>query len=229
MYTDAADKTSLAGTEHWVKGLDYRIMPAIIKERLNDVRLSDRANAFPKELSGGMKRRLTIALAFLTSPEVRVFRFAEEETTILEDWRCALAIQRLPQKMARETHEDRMPSQCKFRAGAKSSGEKFFRRDLRLARISAEFLWGQLLPWLSKKRSRLTSPRQEVVILGDVAVAAGVKKMLPNALKFCEHPNLDKLELRSLVKSTVRRAKDDEFGRLVQEGAECLPQDGKKA
>ncbi|XP_075749333.1 phospholipid-transporting ATPase ABCA3-like [Rhipicephalus microplus] len=58
-----------------IKGLDSCIMPAIIKKRLNDVRLSDRANAFPKELSGGMKRRLSIALALLTSPEVRIFQF----------------------------------------------------------------------------------------------------------------------------------------------------------
>ncbi|KAH8009535.1 hypothetical protein HPB51_018181 [Rhipicephalus microplus] len=53
--------------------------------------------------------------------------------------------------------------------------------------------------------------------------------MLRNRLKFCEHPNLDKEELLSLVRSTVGREKDDEIGRLVQEGVECLPQNVKKA
>ncbi|KAL3247413.1 hypothetical protein MRX96_057074 [Rhipicephalus microplus] len=57
----------------------------------------------------------------------------------------------------------------------------------------------------------------------------GVKKVLQIGPKFCGHPNLDKVELIGLVRSTVGREKDDETGRLVQEGVECLPQDVKMA
>ncbi|KAL3191306.1 hypothetical protein MRX96_018714 [Rhipicephalus microplus] len=56
-----------------------------------------------------------------------------------------------------------------------------------------------------------------------------VKRVLQNEPKFCEHPNLDKVELLDLVRSIVGRGKDDEIGRLVQEGVECLPQDVKTA
>ncbi|KAL3218303.1 hypothetical protein MRX96_005958 [Rhipicephalus microplus] len=87
----------------------------------------------------------------------------------------------------------------------------------------------QLLPWLPKKRGRRTPPGQEVVILGDVAVPAGVKKVLQNGQTFCETPNLDKFDLLGFVRSTVGRAKDDEIGRLVQEKVDCLPQDVKTA
>ncbi|KAL1477218.1 hypothetical protein MTO96_035917, partial [Rhipicephalus appendiculatus] len=64
-----------------VKGLDSSVIPGVIKKVLNDVRLSDKAMAFPKELSGGMKRKLSIALALLTRPEVLIL---DEPTAALD-------------------------------------------------------------------------------------------------------------------------------------------------
>ncbi|KAH7972372.1 hypothetical protein HPB52_011512 [Rhipicephalus sanguineus] len=94
--------------------------------------------------------------------------------------------------------------------------------------------WGRrqedlMLPWLPKKGRQRPPQGQEVVILGNVAVPAGVKKVLQNGPKVCEHPNLDKVELLGLVRGTVGRAKEDEVGLLVQEGVQCLPQDIKTA
>ncbi|KAL1483973.1 hypothetical protein MTO96_001825 [Rhipicephalus appendiculatus] len=55
-----------------MKGLESHLLPKITKQLLKSVRLSDKANAFPHELSGGMKRKLSIALALLTTPEVLI-------------------------------------------------------------------------------------------------------------------------------------------------------------
>ncbi|KAL3203452.1 hypothetical protein MRX96_011986 [Rhipicephalus microplus] len=74
-------KEDVALLREVVKGLNFHLLPSIIEKVLNDVRLSDKANAFPKELSGGMKRRLSIALALLTSPEVLIL---DEPTAALD-------------------------------------------------------------------------------------------------------------------------------------------------
>ncbi|KAL1442331.1 hypothetical protein MTO96_007830 [Rhipicephalus appendiculatus] len=55
-----------------IKGLDSEVLPRRIHELLKDVRLADKANALPEELSGGMKRKLCIALALLTRPKVLI-------------------------------------------------------------------------------------------------------------------------------------------------------------
>ncbi|XP_070392967.1 phospholipid-transporting ATPase ABCA3-like isoform X2 [Dermacentor albipictus] len=55
-----------------IRGLEISSLPKIIENLLHSVRLSEKAHAFPHELSGGMKRRLSIALALLTSPEVLI-------------------------------------------------------------------------------------------------------------------------------------------------------------
>ncbi|KAL1415399.1 hypothetical protein MTO96_006844 [Rhipicephalus appendiculatus] len=64
-----------------IRGLDSKVIPGTVEKLLADVRLSDKAQAFPEELSGGMKRKLCIALALLTSPEVLIL---DEPTAALD-------------------------------------------------------------------------------------------------------------------------------------------------
>ncbi|KAL3205082.1 hypothetical protein MRX96_011397 [Rhipicephalus microplus] len=64
-----------------IRGLHSDVILTTTTKLLQAVRLSDKADAFPEELSGGMKRKLSIALALLTSPEVLIL---DEPTAALD-------------------------------------------------------------------------------------------------------------------------------------------------
>ena len=68
-----------------IYGSYFRIPKAILEKRIKDLlefmQLSDRANEKPDNLSGGMKRRLTIARALVNDPELIIL---DEPTTGLD-------------------------------------------------------------------------------------------------------------------------------------------------
>lgn len=65
-------------------------------------------------------------------------------------------------------------------------------------------------------------------MLGDASIPKNVADLLKLGPKFCEHPDLDKTELLSLVRTAAGRARLDEVDRCIREGVDCLPQRVKK-
>lgn len=60
-------------------------------------------------------------------------------------------------------------------------------------------------------------------MLGDASIPKNVADLLKLGPKFCEHPDLDKTELLSLVRTAAGRARLDEVDRCIREGVDCLP------
>jgi ABC-type multidrug transport system ATPase subunit len=61
-----------------IKGIPESSLAAEVKERLEQVRLSDSAKSVSSSFSGGMKRRLSVAISFIGNPELV---FLDEPTT----------------------------------------------------------------------------------------------------------------------------------------------------
>ncbi|XP_037555590.2 ABC transporter A family member 2-like [Dermacentor silvarum] len=55
-----------------LKGVKYERLAQSIKDTLRLVRLDDKASSLPKTLSGGMKRRLSIAMTLVSEPELLI-------------------------------------------------------------------------------------------------------------------------------------------------------------
>lgn len=53
------------------QGIPRKRLSEEIHKALSDVGLLDQANVFAKHLSGGQKRKLSIAIAFIGDPKVR--------------------------------------------------------------------------------------------------------------------------------------------------------------
>ncbi|KAH9376733.1 hypothetical protein HPB48_010971 [Haemaphysalis longicornis] len=75
--------TDLTVSEHLryfslLRGVDYSKTSNNVKQLLSRIELEDKVNAFPDELSGGMKRKLSLALALVTGPSVLIL---DEPTT----------------------------------------------------------------------------------------------------------------------------------------------------
>lgn len=73
-------------------GIPYRVARERARELLEFVRLSDRADTLVDELSGGMKRRLTIARALINEPDIVML---DEPTTGLDPQARHLVWERL--------------------------------------------------------------------------------------------------------------------------------------
>ncbi|XP_077526148.1 uncharacterized protein LOC144137987 [Haemaphysalis longicornis] len=103
-----------------------------------------------------------------------------------------------------------------------------FLHDLRLASQTADFLWGNVVARLPRSKQRIQGKGQELKVLGDASIPKNVADLLMLGPKFCEHPDLDKTELLSLVRTAAGRARLDEVDRCIREGVDCLPQRVKK-
>ncbi|KAH7955438.1 hypothetical protein HPB52_000882 [Rhipicephalus sanguineus] len=90
------------------------------------------------------------------------------------------------------------------------SAQKKFLQDLRLASQTADFLWGNVIVQLPRNKHRSPGQGQEVKVLGDASIPKNVADLLKLGPKFCEHPDLDKTELLSLVRTAAGKAKTDE-------------------
>ncbi|KAL3243577.1 hypothetical protein MRX96_020173 [Rhipicephalus microplus] len=108
------------------------------------------------------------------------------------------------------------------------SAQKKFIEDLRLASQTADFLWGNILVQLPRSKRRNYVPGQDVLVLGEASIPNNVADLLRLGPKYCEHPDLDKTELLSLVRTAAGKASMDESDRCVREGVDCLPQRVKK-
>ncbi|KAH8032483.1 hypothetical protein HPB51_025936 [Rhipicephalus microplus] len=108
------------------------------------------------------------------------------------------------------------------------SAQKKFIEDLRLASQTADFLWGNILVQLPRSKRRNYVPSQDVLVLGEASIPNNVADLLRLGPKYCEHPDLDKTELLSLVRTAAGKASMDESDRCVREGVDCLPQRVKK-
>lgn len=64
-----------------------------IQETLEAVRLTDKTNAFPPQLSGGMKRRLSIAIALAAKPKVHAQRLQPQACPSLGNTKRAVGCQ----------------------------------------------------------------------------------------------------------------------------------------
>ncbi|KAH7947159.1 hypothetical protein HPB52_007926 [Rhipicephalus sanguineus] len=84
------------------------------------------------------------------------------------------------------------------------SAQKKFLQDLRLASQTADFLWGNVIVQLPRNKHRSPGQGQEVKVLGDASIPKNVADLLKLGPKFCEHPDLDKTELLSLVMVPMR-------------------------
>ncbi|KAL3185183.1 hypothetical protein MRX96_031059 [Rhipicephalus microplus] len=104
------------------------------------------------------------------------------------------------------------------------SAQKKFIEDLRLASQTADFLWGNILVQLPRSKRRNYVPGQDVLVLGEASIPNNVADLLRLGPKYCEHPDLDKTELLSLVRTAAGKASMDESDRCVREGVDCLPQ-----
>ncbi|KAH7975522.1 hypothetical protein HPB52_002618 [Rhipicephalus sanguineus] len=80
----------------------------------------------------------------------------------------------------------------------------------------------------SRSRRQNSEQGKDVKVLEDASVPKNVADLLKLGPKFCEHPDLDKTELLSLVRTAAGKAKTDEVDRCIREGVDCLPQRVKK-
>ncbi|KAH7936276.1 hypothetical protein HPB52_021317 [Rhipicephalus sanguineus] len=108
------------------------------------------------------------------------------------------------------------------------SAQRRFLGDLRLASQRADFLWGNLFVRLPRSKRQNSEQGKDVKVLGDASVPKNVAGLLKLGPKFCEHPDLDKTELLSLVRTAAGKAKTDEVDRCIREGVDCLPQRVKR-
>ncbi|KAL3255536.1 hypothetical protein MRX96_017439 [Rhipicephalus microplus] len=93
------------------------------------------------------------------------------------------------------------------------SAQKKFIEDLRLASQTADFLWGNILVQLPRSKRRNYVPGQDVLVLGEASIPNNVADLLRLGPKYCEHPDLDKTELLSLVRTAAGKASMDESDR----------------
>ncbi|KAH7956447.1 hypothetical protein HPB52_009827 [Rhipicephalus sanguineus] len=108
------------------------------------------------------------------------------------------------------------------------SAQRRFLGDLRLASQTADFLWGNLVVRRPRSKRQNSEQGKDIKGLGDASVPKNVADLLKLGPKFCEHPDLDKTELLSLVRTAAGKAKTDEVDRCIREGVDCLPQRVKK-
>ena len=64
------------------KNIPEKFVEAEVNARLEDVRLTEWADALSGSYSGGMKRRLSVAIALIGSPKIV---FLDEPTTVRSD------------------------------------------------------------------------------------------------------------------------------------------------
>ncbi|XP_077553602.1 uncharacterized protein LOC144168506 [Haemaphysalis longicornis] len=69
-------------------------------------------------------------------------------------------------------------------------------------------------------------PDQKIHFLGVASLPQKVEETLKLGPKFATHPNLDKLELLSLVRTTVSKASAEDEERCIHEGVDVLPPSG---
>ncbi|KAL3260062.1 hypothetical protein MRX96_016533 [Rhipicephalus microplus] len=91
--------------------------------------------------------------------------------------------------------------------------QKKFIEDFRLASQTADFLWGNILVQLPRSKRRNYVPGQDVLVLGEASIPNNVADLLRLGPKYCEHPDLDKTELLSLVRTAAGKASMDESDR----------------
>ncbi|KAH6944058.1 hypothetical protein HPB50_001485 [Hyalomma asiaticum] len=76
--------------------------------------------------------------------------------------------------------------------------QKGYLEDLRLASQTADFLWGNL--------HQYSGLGKDVKVLGDASIPKNVADLLRLGPKYCEHPDLDEMELFSLGRTAAGKA-----------------------